>query len=129
MTNRVDPIDVHAEEQRMAVAACDVIFDVMDRTGLTQSDLADRIGTSESYVSQVLHGSRNMTLHTMAKLALGCGFKWDLVMLETKRASADVFFRDSDFDCYTAIVCNEPFAHDAAAAPETPGPLAATAVA
>ncbi|MBF0175896.1 MAG: helix-turn-helix transcriptional regulator [Magnetococcales bacterium] len=41
----------------------------MKENGITRAELADRLGKSESFVSQVLSGHRNMTLETLADIA------------------------------------------------------------
>jgi transcriptional regulator with XRE-family HTH domain len=41
----------------------------LDARGLSQKDLANRLGVSSSYVSQILNGQSNMTLMTLCKLA------------------------------------------------------------
>jgi transcriptional regulator with XRE-family HTH domain len=43
--------------------------------GLTQSELARRIGASPAFVSQTLHGKPNMTLLTLAKFSLALGLE------------------------------------------------------
>ncbi|MBR3659522.1 MAG: helix-turn-helix transcriptional regulator [Bacteroidaceae bacterium] len=40
----------------------------MDEQGVTQKQLAERIGCSQQYVSNLLKGSTNMTLETIARL-------------------------------------------------------------
>ena len=40
----------------------------MDRQGVTQSVLAERMGCSQQYVSNLLKGSSNMTLETIARI-------------------------------------------------------------
>ena len=40
----------------------------MDEQSVTQTMLADRLGCSQQYVSNLLKGSSNMTLETIAKL-------------------------------------------------------------
>ena len=55
---------------------------------LTRADLASRMGVSPGRVSQVLSGGENLTLRTLASLAvaLDAGFE---VRLEPRRAGAD----------------------------------------
>ena len=43
--------------------------------GITGKALAERLGTSPSFVSQVLHGKPNMTLFTLARFALALGLQ------------------------------------------------------
>ena len=38
---------------------------VLDEKGLKQQDLADSTGMTKSYISQILHGTVNLTLETI----------------------------------------------------------------
>jgi len=42
---------------------------MMGKSNLTKSDLARRIGSSPAYITKVLRGDSNLTIHTMVKLA------------------------------------------------------------
>jgi transcriptional regulator with XRE-family HTH domain len=42
---------------------------VLDRLGITRAALAKRLSKSPSYITQVLNGSRNLTIATMTELA------------------------------------------------------------
>ncbi len=52
----------------------EAICGYMNERKITRKELADRLGKSKGFVSQVLNGSRNMTLKTLAEItyALGC---------------------------------------------------------
>ena len=41
---------------------------LMQRRGVDKSELARRMGTSSAYITNVLHGSANLTPETMVKL-------------------------------------------------------------
>lgn len=41
------------------------ISDVLHEKGLRQQDLADQTGMTKSYVSQIMHGTVNLTLETI----------------------------------------------------------------
>lgn len=46
------------------------LMDRMDDKGVTQAALAEKIGTSPTYISKVMRGDANFTLETMTKLAM-----------------------------------------------------------
>jgi transcriptional regulator with XRE-family HTH domain len=46
------------------------IWKAMEEVGLDKSDLASRMGAAKGYVSQVLSGSRNMTLRTLCDICV-----------------------------------------------------------
>jgi transcriptional regulator with XRE-family HTH domain len=45
---------------------------------VNKTDLADRVGTSKSHVTNLLSGSRNMTMHTLADLTFALGYKVEI---------------------------------------------------
>src|SRR3990172_3535844 len=52
------------------------VFEQMQRRGISQAELARRLGKSEAYVSKILRGTANFTLKSMDKIAraLECSF-------------------------------------------------------
>lgn len=47
-------------------------------TGMTQKDIAERLGISEAYVSRCLRGHKNMTVRTMSNIARAMDGRIDL---------------------------------------------------
>ena len=63
-------------DYKVEVAALEFVDELvrcMRQAGLTQAELARRLGASEPYVSKVLRGDANFTLATMVKLAIAVG--------------------------------------------------------
>jgi transcriptional regulator with XRE-family HTH domain len=60
------------EIERLAVWAADLVARVMEEQQISKADVAKRLGKSRAFVTQVLSGSRNMTLRTFADLAWAC---------------------------------------------------------
>ena len=59
-------------DYKVESAAIDVALQVFNRLkelSLSQCDLANRLSTSSTYVSQILNGKPNMTLETLSKIA------------------------------------------------------------
>lgn len=56
------------EQERLIIAATELILELMEAEGVTKSELATRISRTKGYVSQLLSGSRNLTLRTFADL-------------------------------------------------------------
>jgi transcriptional regulator with XRE-family HTH domain len=44
----------------------------MEDAGLTQAQIATRLNKTPSYVSRVLNGAQNMTLHTLSDMLWAC---------------------------------------------------------
>lgn len=67
-----------AEEQRLyaqeiaVLVGTQAVVDAMEAAHLSRAELAKRIGKSKGFVSQVLSGSRNMTLRTLGDLLWAC---------------------------------------------------------
>jgi transcriptional regulator with XRE-family HTH domain len=63
---------------------------IMEREGITRSELARRLGTSPAYVSKILQGNANFTLTTMARLAkvLGADLRIQLKPTASKSQGA-----------------------------------------
>ncbi|MES2398346.1 MAG: helix-turn-helix transcriptional regulator [Pseudomonadota bacterium] len=55
--------------------------------GITHVELAQRLGTSRSYISQLFAGNANLSMQTMSRLAaaVGCTFKVQLEVLRGKK--------------------------------------------
>jgi len=63
------------EQERLALEAADRFYEEMERQGLTKADVAERLGCSRAYVTQLLSGSRNMTLRTFADISWALGMR------------------------------------------------------
>lgn len=59
------------------------IYDLLKQKGMTQKDLAQRLGKTETEVSRWLCGTHNITIATLAKVA--CVLDDDLITATTGR--------------------------------------------
>lgn len=65
--------------QESRVAEEDISPSLMEKRWVqNKAQLAERLGKSKAYVTQVLSGSRNMTLRTLADFAFALGFRVEL---------------------------------------------------
>lgn len=71
-----------SDAEERAYAREDLVFNVtedllvkLEELELSKAELARRLGKSKSYVSQVLSGSRNMTLGSFSDICFALGFK------------------------------------------------------
>lgn len=74
------------EQERLIVWTTEAIAEAMEETGLAKADIAGALGKTRAHITQVLGGTRNMTLRTLADLAYACG-KRAGIALEPLRAS------------------------------------------
>ena len=54
------------EQERLLVDATELLSTVMETTGTKRAELAQRLGKSKAYVTQILRGNQNLTLKTLA---------------------------------------------------------------
>lgn len=66
------------EEERLILWATEAIAETMEKQGRTRAAVAEALDTSRPNVTQLLSGSRNMTLRTLAALAHACGMRVNL---------------------------------------------------
>jgi len=69
------------------IAARNVQMDLLEElykarqdAGLTQAELADKMGVSQAAVAQIERGKRNLTLTTIEKYASACGKRFRLLL-------------------------------------------------
>ncbi len=68
------------EQERLVLWVAEALAQAMADSGLSKADLAEKLGTSRAHITQVLSGSRNMTLRTVADLAWACNHRAELQM-------------------------------------------------
>ena len=54
------------EQERLLVDATELLSTVMENTDTKRTELAQRLGKSKAYVTQILRGNQNLTLKTLA---------------------------------------------------------------
>lgn len=66
-------------EERVVLAATEMVHEALDDAGITKRELAARLGVRPSEVSQRLNGGRNLTLRSLARMmfALGSGVRME----------------------------------------------------
>ncbi len=55
-------------QEKLIEEATELIASTMQDCDVSKADLAERLGTSRSHITQLLRGSRNMTLRTLADI-------------------------------------------------------------
>ena len=85
------------EERRVAFAEEALIVDVAEQiwaamasAKITKSEIAERLHKSKAFISQMLNGSRNMTLRSLADIAHCIGYR---VSLSLERQDVTVAWR------------------------------------
>ena len=86
-------------QEAAILTATEALNEAMECLGVTRADLARRLKRTPGFVSQVLSGSRNMTLRTFADLAYALGLqvrRLELSGLGEMRAPREVMNRYLD---------------------------------
>jgi transcriptional regulator with XRE-family HTH domain len=78
------------EQESLAIEATELISELMEQRQFRKADLAKQIGKSKAFVTQVLSGSRNITMHTFADLACALGHRIVLNSEPLESATATV---------------------------------------
>lgn len=66
------------EEELLVGEATDTVAALVDSLGLSQKELAQRLGVSAGRVSQILSGAENLTLRSLGALGWALGVRFDL---------------------------------------------------
>ena len=57
----------------MSVAIANRIYEILEAKGMTQKELAQKLGKTETEVSRWLSGTHNLTLSTICKISAALG--------------------------------------------------------
>ena len=61
------------QQVELSVAIANRIYEILNIKGMTQKDLAQRLGKAETEVSRWLSGTHNLTLSTICKISAALG--------------------------------------------------------
>ena len=78
--------DPDYEFDGVAIAVGEQIVDRMEELGMTQADLARKMGVSRARISQILRGNDNLTLKSIVAVAIGLDCRVDLQLKHAKSA-------------------------------------------
>lgn len=56
-------------QEGLILEVAEQVWAALERRGVNKQELAQRLGTGKSHVTQVLNGGRNMTLRTLSDIA------------------------------------------------------------
>lgn len=73
-------------EEELILEVTEVIWEALERRNWTKAKLAESLGTSKSYVTQLLNGGRNITLRTLADIALVLGVQAKIRLYDKSEA-------------------------------------------
>lgn len=72
----------HLERAHLTLSVAEQVRAELEAQNMTQRELARRLDCSDAYVSQMLNGTRNITLHTLADIACALGKRAKITLEE-----------------------------------------------
>lgn len=75
-------------QEELILEVTEVICGLLEREEVSRKELADRLGKTKGFVSQLLNGGRNLTLRTVADILYVLGYK---VTLTPHKIEVDAF--------------------------------------
>jgi len=120
------------EQERVILDVTEMICKLMERANISRKELAEMLGTSQANVTQMLNGTRNMTLRTVSDVlfsmdyGLEVGHKW-LVSATNEMEITEVYFQADDAlqTVWMYAECQEKALYDTSAPTAADGPLRA----
>lgn len=83
---------IEAAKGELIMAVTESICEILEKEHITRKELADKIAKTKGFVSQLLNGSRNMTLSTLAEIAYSLGY---MPTLSFARVTSQKYLLDS----------------------------------
>ena len=62
-------------QEDLIMEVTETLCELMEKEGISRKELADRLGKSKGFISQLLNGGRNLTLRTVADILHVLGYK------------------------------------------------------
>jgi transcriptional regulator with XRE-family HTH domain len=72
-------------QEELIVEVTEALATALSREGITKAQLAQRLGRSKGFVSQILAGGRNLTLRTVADVADALGHRVKVIACRRHR--------------------------------------------
>ena len=76
-------------QEELILEVTEVLCGLLEQEKITKKELADRLGKTKGFISQLLNGGRNLTLRTVADILHALGYKVSLTAhkIEQKEGS------------------------------------------
>jgi len=62
-------------QEELILEVTETLCELLEKENVSRKDLADRLGKTKGFVSQLLNGGRNLTLRTVADILYVLGYK------------------------------------------------------
>lgn len=87
----------------IAVQIANRVYELLEEKGMSQKDLAKKLGKTETEVSRWLSGTHNLTIATIAKLAVALD---DDIIITTHTTSQDVKYNFCEEETHCSKVAD-----------------------
>ncbi|HEV2853167.1 MAG TPA: helix-turn-helix transcriptional regulator [Thermoanaerobaculia bacterium] len=74
-------------QEELIIEVTEALARALRSSGLTQSELAARLGKTKGFVSQIMGGGNNLTLRTLADVAGAIGCRVQVKLVSEKKGS------------------------------------------
>lgn len=98
---------VYARELAMLGASA-ALHNALRSAGVSQKDVAARLGKSKGFVSRALNGRGNLTVGTIADILWACGLEWQSLRCKVLGAPANAAERDEAANSFYADPVRDP---------------------
>lgn len=92
--------------ERLIFNTTEDILLAMQDTGISHTELARKLGKSKAFVSQLLDGTRNMTLKTLADISYALGVDSKVVITKEGRDVSHQLVPDCTYERYVSSFNN-----------------------
>jgi transcriptional regulator with XRE-family HTH domain len=79
-------------QEELILEVTETICDLLENEKISRKELADRLGKSKGFISQLLNGGRNLTLRTVADILHVLGYKVSLAPQRLRQESNVIEF-------------------------------------
>jgi len=76
-------------QEELILDVTELILEKMEQKGLNKSQLAETLDTNKSHITQLLRGSRNMTLRTVSDIFFGLDYKLTVNAISDKEFDSE----------------------------------------
>jgi transcriptional regulator with XRE-family HTH domain len=80
-------------QEELILEVTETICDILENEKISRKELADRLGKSKGFISQLLNGGRNLTLRTVADILHVLGYKVSLTTQKVIQKSNVIEFQ------------------------------------
>jgi antitoxin component HigA of HigAB toxin-antitoxin module len=98
-------------QEQLIVAVAENIWEQMENRRISKAEIASALSKSKAFVTQVLNGTRNMTLRTLSDIAFALDAELEIQF--RPKSSSSGWSLGMTTSAPTAVVCEQTVRHNA----------------